>query len=172
MSVNITVSESIQIAVSPEQVWDYTQNYSRRREWDDSVRSAEIVEEHPALVVRLAVRGGMSFSFRYALMDRPHKTSLALIDPSVSWITGGGGSWSYEENGDGTLWTQTNTIQLRDFFVVRLLQPLIVRLFRRNTRAAMKSLVTTDFPNCRRVKICNPRQNARSPISSRNKCST
>jgi uncharacterized protein YndB with AHSA1/START domain len=138
MALNITLSETIQITASPEKVWDYTQDYSHRREWDNSVLRAEIIEEDPALVVRLSVRGGMSFSFRYTQMDRPHKTSLALIDPSANWIVGGGGSWRYEGNGDGTLWTQTNTIHLRDSFVLRILQPLVVRMFRRNTRTAMK----------------------------------
>jgi hypothetical protein len=108
--VNVTVQDSIRIAAPPEVVWDYTQDWTRRREWDDSVLEAKVVSEEPRVVE--ARWRGFSAVVRYKLYDRPRRTSLAT--EGSSWlVSGGGGSWEYVPVESGTEFRQTNTIQLR-----------------------------------------------------------
>src|SRR5207253_1415524 len=46
----VTASHSIFIAASPEAVWEYTQDWSRRHEWDPTVSGARISSEDPRIV--------------------------------------------------------------------------------------------------------------------------
>ncbi|MGH2591930.1 MAG: SRPBCC family protein, partial [Anaerolineae bacterium] len=53
MSANVTVKESIWIAAPIETVWDYTQDYAQRHDWDDSILEAEVVQEEPARLIHI-----------------------------------------------------------------------------------------------------------------------
>jgi len=55
VSANVTVKESIWIAAPIEAVWDYTQDYAHRREWDDSILEAEVVQEEPIFLANNAM---------------------------------------------------------------------------------------------------------------------
>ena len=44
-------------------------------------------------------------TFVYKLDDRPHKTSLAATEIESPIIESAGGSWTYEDQSDKTLWT-------------------------------------------------------------------
>src|SRR4051812_1934503 len=104
--MNITVRDSITISASPEVVWDYTQDWSRRTEWDPAVLSSEMLEASPR-VLRVRATGGITFLVRYKLEDRPKRTSLAITDVNSRILTGGGGSWDYAPAaGGGTVFTQ------------------------------------------------------------------
>jgi hypothetical protein len=70
-------------------------------------------------------------------MQRPHLTSLVMSDLNSSWIRGGGGSWKYEENDQKTLWTQHNTLVLRDDLLGRIFRPLFAFVLARATRQMM-----------------------------------
>ena len=138
MSANVTVKESIWIAAPIEAVWDFTQNYAHRREWDDSILEAEVVQEEPARLVRIRAAGGVRFTAKYTLFRRPHKTSLAMVGVRSSWVSGGGGSWLYEEKDGGTLWTQTNTLSIKHPIVYWLLRPVLTWQLRKSTRRSMQ----------------------------------
>src|SRR4051794_28012897 len=112
MDQNITVRETIFIDAPIERVWDYTQDFTHRPEWDRSIVDAEVLQREPA-VVRVKVKGGVSMTATYKLRDRPRKTSLVMTDSTSRILSGGGGSWSYEPSGGGTSFTQTNTITVR-----------------------------------------------------------
>lgn len=137
MSTNVTIKESIRIAASPETVWDYTQNYAHRTEWDDAILEAKVLQTEPAPLVRIRGKGGLSFTAKYTLFRRPQITSLAMIDVESSWASGGGGSWLYEAHDGGTLWTQTNTLSIKNLFLYRLLRPLFERQLHSGTQRAM-----------------------------------
>src|SRR5438552_7523247 len=100
--MNVTVKESIDIAAPPEAVWDYTQDWTRRTEWDPAIVAAEVLPGEPR-VVRVRGLGGGGFMIRYKLQERPVRTSLAMTDSTSRIVTGGGGSWSYEAREGGTL---------------------------------------------------------------------
>ncbi|MBI3542718.1 MAG: SRPBCC family protein [Deltaproteobacteria bacterium] len=136
--LKITVHESVVVAASPEAVWDYTQDWRRRREWDGSVSEVLELVEAPRRHVKARFAGGMVFDVEYKLNDRPRMTSLAMVNGTSSWVTGGGGSWRYEARGDGTEWVQTNTLVLADRFPMRLLRPLLAVSLGWSTRRAMR----------------------------------
>ena len=133
----VTVSSSIQIDAPPDVVWDYTQNWRQRHEWDGSVAKATYLSEMPPVVVQVEGVGGLRFRVSYKTMQRPHLTSLVMSDLNSFWIKGGGGSWKYEENDRKTLWTQHNTLVLRDDLLGRIFRPLFAFVLARATRQMM-----------------------------------
>lgn len=134
----ITVKVSLAINRSPEVIWDYTQDYSRRVEWDRSVLHAVVVSEQPRRV-KIKGKGGLQTELLYKLYERPKRTSLQMVNTTSAFIEGGGGSWEYAADGTGTLWTQTNTLVLKSNFLARLMRPLIAWLLKVNTAKAMKT---------------------------------
>ncbi|SRR6266540_2380636 len=51
-----TCTQRIVIAAPPEVVWDYTQDFRHRPEWDPAVAVAEVVQEAPVWRLALATR--------------------------------------------------------------------------------------------------------------------
>ena len=101
----VTVTEAVLVRASPEVVWDFTQDYNRRPQWDLLVSSAQVATDSSA--PRVEVRGpGLRCTFVYKLYRRPQRTSLAMVDVVSPFIASGGGSWSYQETDDGVFWTQ------------------------------------------------------------------
>ncbi len=134
--IQITIKESVVIEAPVERVWDYTQDWSRRIEWDPAVKSAEILATDPTPIVRVEGQGGTSFTARYRLFRRPEQTSLAITEGVPRWL-GGGGSWKYESDERGTVWTQTNTVTISGRLRAWLLRWPISRQLRSLTRRAM-----------------------------------
>ncbi|NOT35797.1 MAG: hypothetical protein HOP11_00295 [Saprospiraceae bacterium] len=133
----ITIRHTIFIAKPRTLVWDYTQNYDNRRTWDSSVIETTVLQAAPNRIVRLKMRGNTSMTFIYKLDERPHKTSLAAKEIISPFIVNAGGSWIYKEKNGGTLWTQTNTIDFKQNFILKLLMPIFKFAFGRLTKKAM-----------------------------------
>lgn len=133
----VTVSRSIQIDAPSNAVWDYTQNWRRRHEWDYSIMNATYVSEVPPVTVQVEGAGGLRFKVIYKTTRRPHLTTLALSDLNSFWLRGGGGFWKYQENAGKTLWTQHNTIVLRDDLLGWIFRPLFVFVLATTTRQLM-----------------------------------
>lgn len=136
MGAKITVDHHIVVAKSPEAVWDYTQDWTRRTEWDRSVVKVEILSESPR-IIRVQSRGGGSFDVTYKQADRAKKTSLAMTSFTSFWFRGGGGSWKYEATETGTTWSQRNTLILRDGWLGSLFAPFFRWILRRATMDGM-----------------------------------
>jgi hypothetical protein len=134
----ITLHHSIYVNKPKAEVWDFTQDYSKRMEWDKSVLEANVIQTLPQRIVRLKTRGNTVMTFVYKLDDRPNKTSLAIKEIESKWIEGGGGSWSYEEDNGGTLWSQTNTLIFKSSLMVRLILPIIRLVFQRQMKTSMQ----------------------------------
>ena len=132
--MNITVRESIRIDAPPEVVWDYTQDWTRRTEWDPGIVAAELLPGEPRSV-RVRGRGGLKLLVQYKLQDRPKRTSLVMMD-AVGAAVRGGGSWEYAADGDATIFTQTNTLVVRNRVVAWLIGWLLRRALASSTRAA------------------------------------
>ena len=132
----ITVTEETWIDRPPEVVFDLTQDYGRRTEWDRGIVAAAPIPG-PARAARVTVRGLGRMTVLYRLDRRPERTSAAFSDVDSAWITGGGGSWEYEPVNGGTRWRQTNSLELRRPRVTRFLAPLITAGLRRSMRRAM-----------------------------------
>jgi hypothetical protein len=135
---NISVSETLFVAAAPERVFDFTQDYGRRAEWDSAILGAEVLHEAPQRTVRIRGPAGLRALLVYKLFDRPRMTSLEMRDIERGFgVTGGGGSWRYEPAEGGTLWTQNNTLVVRSRGLHWLLAPGMRWHLRRITRKAM-----------------------------------
>lgn len=134
----VTVNETIAVSAHPEKVWDYTQNWNHRQDWDKSILQAHYVQEGPLKSVQVKAKGGLSFDVQYKLSDRPHKTTLVMSNLNSKIVIGGGGSWRYNLQDGKTLWTQNNTLILPDNLMGKLLKPIVAMGLRRTTRLAMK----------------------------------
>ena len=138
----VTVRESVEIAASPDAVWDYTQDWTRRSEWDPSIKAAEVVQPAPELVVRVDSGSGTAFTARYKRYERPLHTSLAMVECSPDWM-GGGGAWDNEATERGTRWTLTNTITINGRLRGWLFGPFFRWMLRWNTRRAIRNATST-----------------------------
>ena len=134
--VTVTVSHTVHVSRSPEEVFDYTQDYTTRMDWDPTVKSAKVLSEDPRRV-QVALEGIGPLVIEYKLFRRGERTSAAFTDVSSRLIAGGGGSWSYEPRDGGTDWTETSTLEFRNGLVGRLFAPLLRRNMATLTRKAM-----------------------------------
>ena len=134
----ITIRQSIHINKPREFVWDYTQNYDNRTLWDPAVRKATILQTSPNRVVKLRTKGNTTMTLIYKLDERPSKTTLVAQDISSPIIQSAGGFWTYHEQDGETLWEQSNTIILKNYFIFKLLMPLYKWLLTFMTRKAMQ----------------------------------
>jgi hypothetical protein len=140
MKNSITIKHSILIHKPKSVVWDYTQNYSNRPVWDNSVLSTEVLHTTPNRMVRLKLKGKTSMTFVYKLDNRPNKTSLKGIDIESPYIIAAGGSWIYEEQNGITKWTRVDTIVLKDSLLMSLSIWLFKLILNFQTRKAMKKV--------------------------------
>lgn len=117
-----TIQASVDVRAKLDDVWRFTQNWTRRPEWDRMIRSAEFVEEDGKRVVHARGQGGSRMVFRYAMVRRATKydptaqTSLLMEAESPAWLSGSG-SWLYEPLDEGgTRWTQFTAINIESRF--------------------------------------------------------
>ena len=145
----VTVTEAIWVNRPPDAVWDYTQDYAHRPEWDAGVAEARTLCAEPR-AVRVKIPNLGSMTVVYRLDRRPERTSAAFTDVESGWISGGGGSWEYEAADGGTRWQQTNSLELKHPRLGFLLGPLLERGLRQSTRRAMAEAK-------RRLEACESR---------------
>ena len=132
----ITVTESIRVDRPPEAVFDYTQDYATRPDWDPAVVKARVLSENPRRVAIVSPGLG-SYTLEYKLFRRGDRTSAAFEDVEAWLFSGGGGSWRYEPDGSGTRWTQVNTLELRHPRLTGWLAGMIERNVRSSMRKGM-----------------------------------
>ena len=136
--ITITIHHSIYINRPREVVWDYTQDYSLRPDWDKTVIEAKVLQTTPQKIVELKTSGNTIMKFVYKVYDRPNKTTLAIHDLNSKWIEGGGGSWKYEDQQGGTLWSQTNTLIIKPTIFLLVFRRMIIFIFKNQTRQSMQ----------------------------------
>jgi len=134
---SIDIEENILIRRPCDAVWDFTQDFSRRNQWDSSVIQAEVIQDTPRRQVKVIGRG-FRCTFEYKAEQRPRHTSVIMRDVASRLVSGGGGSWRYEPRDDGCLWTQTMRIDLKPSWVYRLFARPIGRMMRRQLRKSMQ----------------------------------
>ena len=146
---SILIKESIVIRRPREVVWDFTQDFSKRPLWDDSIHEVEVLGKSPNRTVRVRGRG-FGCIFEYKAAERPLHTSVIMKDVVSGLVAGGGGSWRYEPHEDGSVWTQSMRIDLKQRWGLRFFIPLIAFMLRRQVRKSMRRardmLETCDVP--------------------------
>ena len=79
-------------------------------------------------------------TFVYKLDDKPNKTTLKAIEIESAYIKSAGGSWNYEDKDGGTIWTQVNTMVLKDSVFLSLFSWSFKFLIQAQTRRAMNKV--------------------------------
>jgi len=132
----VTGTYTVHVDRPREVVYDYTQDYSTRSVWDPSITDVEVLGTSPRRY-RLAIRGIGEFTIEYRMDRRGDRTSAAFTKTDSFLFSGGGGSWSYQADGNGTAWSATNTFELKHRRIGRLLAPLIRRQLLSSMRESM-----------------------------------
>ncbi len=133
-----SATHTVHVDRSPDEVYDYTQNYGTRSRWDPSITDVETLSESPR-TYRLVIKGVGRFTVEYRLDRRGDRTSAAFTEVDSRFFSGGGGSWAYKSNNGGTDWSATNTFELKH----RRLGRLIATLVRRQLLASMRKSMAT-----------------------------
>ena len=132
----VTVTETVHVDRPPDEVFDYTQDYSTRPVWDASIKSAEKLSDEPRRF-RVRMPGVGEVVIEYKLFRRGERTSAAFTDIKSTLFAGGGGSWRYEQRDGGTEWTETNTLEFKNRIVGSLMAPMVRRNMAKGMRTAM-----------------------------------
>lgn len=96
------IRKSIKIDAIPAVVFDVTQDYSRRLEWDTFLKKAELVDAREAEAGAKAwcvSKYGMGMETRYVSFNRPKVTAVEMSDSSIVYKTFAG-SWRFELLGE------------------------------------------------------------------------
>ena len=133
----VTVSHTVHVARTAEDVFDYTQDYGTRMDWDPTVKSAKVLSEDPRRI-QVVMEGIGPLVIEYKLFRRGDRTTAAFNDVGSRLISGGGGSWTYVARDGGTDWTETSTLEFRNGLVGRLFAPMLRRNMITLTRKAME----------------------------------
>jgi ribosome-associated toxin RatA of RatAB toxin-antitoxin module len=96
----IKFTESILILEKPEQVFDYTQNYSKRLSWDTFLKKADLIEgatkAGKGVKAYCVAKNGMGMVTEYVTYNRPKVTAIKMTKgPFIfkSFL----GSWTFNE---------------------------------------------------------------------------
>ncbi|WP_298900381.1 SRPBCC family protein [uncultured Psychroserpens sp.] len=137
MKNTITISQSLIINASQEAIWNYTQDFDNRPEWDTAVMESEVIQKKPFKLVHLKMKGGLQTDLKYKLCRRPLKTSLVMTNTKSLLFSGGGGSWVYNNEGEVVEWIQTNTLIVKHKFIYWCFGKLIKQMMHKQTKTAM-----------------------------------
>jgi ribosome-associated toxin RatA of RatAB toxin-antitoxin module len=136
------------LPASAQVLFDLTQDYARRLEWDPFPESYQFHEgaTHARVGVHVTVkaRNGYRMRVEYVSFDRPRVAAIKMV--TGPWFMRSfAGAWNFVPEGDkSTRVTFKYNIIAGPGMVGKLLQPFIVRSFSRHTRrrlAALKSHV-------------------------------
>lgn len=138
------LTEKITIKCSPEQAFDYTQDYNQRLRWDTFLKSAEILDGAPAagpgVKTYCVARNGIGMETRYVSFNRP-QTAAVKMTKSHLLFTSFLGSWTFKLIAPGhTEVTFLYAFRLR--FPFSLCTRLIKNTLLRNVRQRLSDLKT------------------------------
>ncbi len=140
----MTFDESIVIDAPAAALFDISQDYERRLEWDPFLQSAKLVDgaDRPGVGVRaLCVdRNGAAMETEYVSFNPPRAVAVKMT--SGPWFLDSfAGSWRFEEIKPG----QTRvgfcySVRARPRWLSWLLNPILGRVFARDTRRRLTAL--------------------------------
>ncbi len=149
----MTFEQSIVIAASPAELFDLSQDYGRRLEWDPFLKSAQLMGGAKAAGVGVraycVARSGLGMETEYVSFQPPRVTAVKMT--RGPWIIARfAGAWHFDEIAPG----QTRVgfryhLQARPRWLSWLLTPILARVFARDTRkrlTALKSAVEKASP--------------------------
>jgi ribosome-associated toxin RatA of RatAB toxin-antitoxin module len=139
----VTFEESIEIDAGAAELFQLSQDYDRRLEWDPFLRSARLVSAREAGVGVRALcvaRSGWAMETEYVSFNPPRATAVKMTR-GPWFLSDFAGSWRFEEIEPGrTRVGFRYSLQARPRALSWLLNPILVRSFTRDTRARLRAL--------------------------------
>ncbi|MGL6074045.1 MAG: type II toxin-antitoxin system RatA family toxin [Fimbriiglobus sp.] len=144
------LNQSVEIAASASDLFELTQDYSRRLDWDPFLQSATLVNAFAPVVGARAycvAHSGFGMETEYVSFTPPRVAAVKMT--RGPWIIGAfAGSWRFTELAPGL--TEVGfryNLRARPRWLSWLLTPLLTKIFERDTRkrlAALKQAVERD----------------------------
>jgi ribosome-associated toxin RatA of RatAB toxin-antitoxin module len=97
-----TFEQAIEIQAEPAQLFDLTQDYGRRLEWDPFLKVAELHGDAPGVGVRAwcVAWNGLGMETEYISFNRPKGTAVKMTrGPRI--LSAFAGSWRFQEVAPG-----------------------------------------------------------------------
>lgn len=138
----IKFSESIEVEGQPEVVFDYTQDYNHRLEWDTFLIEACLLgnagEADRGVKAWCVARNGLGMETEYVSFHRPRVTAIKMTK-GPRMFASFAGSWRFAEVAPGTTRvTFAYAFSLR--FPHFLVSPVIRAILQRNVRQRLRDL--------------------------------
>jgi ribosome-associated toxin RatA of RatAB toxin-antitoxin module len=135
-------SEKIMINKPAEVIFDYTQDYGKRLDWDTFLKQAELIngatEPDKGVKAWCVARNGIGMETRYVTYSRPRTTAVKMTKGPYMFRTFAG-SWTFSTvEEDKSKVTFFYTYRLR--FPFTLLGVLIKSNLRNNVRQRLRDL--------------------------------
>lgn len=132
---NITFTEKIVIESNQANIFDYTQDYSKRLEWDTFLKQADLVGvDYAAKGVKAycVAKNGLGMETEYLTFQRPRATAIKMTKGPFmfkSFI----GSWKFKELGE-------NEVEVAFMYSFNLRFPfnVITQLIKKNLQTNVK----------------------------------
>ena len=131
--------QSIEVAAEPAVLFDLTQDYTHRLDWDPFLREARLIDgaESPGVGVRAwcVARNGLGMETRYVSFNPPGACAVEMTR-GPWFFRSFAGSWRFEGIGPGrTRVTFTYSLDGRPVFLSGLLRLVFARETRRRLEA-------------------------------------
>lgn len=143
----LTREQSVEIAASPEAVFDLIHNYSRRLEWDPFLKQAMLLQGaqsagigvHSLCVAKNRL-GGLGMETVYVVFERPRIAAVKMVrGPAI--LESFGASLRQDEVRPGiTRVTYKYTLQTRPAWLRWLMTPVCKWVFSRETGGRLAAL--------------------------------
>lgn len=138
----VKFSEAIIIEKDPESVFDYTQDYNKRLEWDTFLKRAELMDgatkADRGVKEYCVAKNGFGMVTEYVSFNRPKTTAITMTKGPYMFNTFLG-SWNFKKLSN----QKTEVIFLYSFtlrFPFNLLKCQIKKILQANVRQRLKDL--------------------------------
>ncbi len=135
---------SIEVALSADAAYRLTQDYSRRLEWDPFLREARLLdgktEVAPGVKAWCVSHSGLGMETEY-VSAQPGKVAAVKMTRGPWLVARFAGSWLFQALGpDRTRVVFRYNVQARPRWLRGLLEPFMLRWFRRETAERLAAL--------------------------------
>ncbi len=124
-------------------LFDLSQDYALRLEWDPFLRDLRFLDgaTEPGVGVRVWVRAwtGLTMTVEYVSFNRPHVVAMRMM-AGPALFRAFAGSWRFEPSEGGVQVVFRYVFETRWPWLRWLLDPLVCRVFRRDVRQRLRGL--------------------------------
>jgi hypothetical protein len=140
----MTFEQSTTIRASPDELFNFTQDYARRLEWDPFLKSAQLMDGATAARVgaraHCIARTGWGMETEYVSFNPPRACAINMTR-GPWFLAAFAGSWRFEETSAGeTRVSFRYHLRTSPQWLSWLVRPVVVWTFERDTRRRLAAL--------------------------------